>query len=394
MWRQANQSAADPVELVVDIQPDDAGRAIRHRYPGPTPLEVWSLEGAGHVAPSILVPVATTQAVGQQNRDVEFAELTWQFFENVIAGNTFPPANTTDAGPGADASTGDMLERGVHADLSLPLFPQRFFDAYVPENATRRAVIFLHGGAGNKEAIANAIGIGDLDLNTLDDEETLWLIPQGKSIPNGVPTWENHVMTSGANDVFFLNALVRHAKENLGAEKVILAGHSNGGMMVHRMWCESNSPIDMFMSVAGPPASGYHPTTGNLSCSGDKPYWSIVGDQDRVLQTQGNLFAPTWEIRPFLVNQVPDAFVDPEMLNERFAHRNIRAPSTCPDEILQNPVQGERVTRWRDCDGKIRFWWVHAQSDYPVAGLGNHEIDALEEDGGFSLRALLVNSSL
>ena len=310
-----------------------------------------------------------------------------------------------DAGtPPADADIPTGLTRGAHIDLSLSDFPfvlaaqeqelaARRFDAYVPANQTRRTVIFLHGGAGNKTQVANALGISNLNQDSLDAEATLWLLPQGETIMDGgVATWENRVMTSGANDELFLDALARFAKEILGSQQVVLAGHSNGGMMLHRMWCETDAPIDVFFSAAGPPSERYDADNGDLSCGGTKPFWAIVGNQDHVLQTKNNLYTDTWAIREQLVEQAPNAFLNGTLVNERRAHFTLRAPNRCPNQTPpQEPNIGERYLAWNACNGTVRFWWVRAQSDYRViAAGGNHPIAKLEADGGFSIRLLLT----
>lgn len=64
----------------VDVDRADPGAAERFVYAGAAPVEWWRLNGAGHPPPSRSVLVATSQASGAQNRDVEFAELAWAFF--------------------------------------------------------------------------------------------------------------------------------------------------------------------------------------------------------------------------------------------------------------------------------------------------------------------------
>lgn len=80
-WLQINglQSIA-PVTSTVDLYPDDAGPARRFDYAGAPPVQWWRLDGAGHTAPSRIVPIGFDFLVGPQNRDIEFAEVVWEFF--------------------------------------------------------------------------------------------------------------------------------------------------------------------------------------------------------------------------------------------------------------------------------------------------------------------------
>lgn len=57
------------------------GAAHRFVYAGPTPVEWWRLDGAGHTGPSRTVLIASNRIAGTQNRDIEFAEVAWALFE-------------------------------------------------------------------------------------------------------------------------------------------------------------------------------------------------------------------------------------------------------------------------------------------------------------------------
>jgi polyhydroxybutyrate depolymerase len=69
-----------PTEVVIDERRDDAGPAHRWDYAGAAPLQWWRLDGAGHVIPSRTVLTPANSVTGTQNRDVEFAEIVWDFF--------------------------------------------------------------------------------------------------------------------------------------------------------------------------------------------------------------------------------------------------------------------------------------------------------------------------
>jgi polyhydroxybutyrate depolymerase len=74
-------SDATPVETTVELDESDGGAAHRFTYTGPTPVEWWRLDGAGHAAPSRTVRVEPNRVTGTQNGDIEFAEVAWAFFE-------------------------------------------------------------------------------------------------------------------------------------------------------------------------------------------------------------------------------------------------------------------------------------------------------------------------
>jgi poly(3-hydroxybutyrate) depolymerase len=87
-WRAVNGLAgATPVQTVEDPDASDAGPAFRFRFNGPTPVEWWRLDGAGHTVPSRTVLIEPNALTGVQSRDVEFAELAWSFFKATWVAN-------------------------------------------------------------------------------------------------------------------------------------------------------------------------------------------------------------------------------------------------------------------------------------------------------------------
>ena len=81
-WLQINGlSGAAPTRTVVDGDTSDGGPANRFDYAGPAPVQWWRLDGAGHAVPSRTVLAAANSITGIQNRDIEFAELAWSFFQ-------------------------------------------------------------------------------------------------------------------------------------------------------------------------------------------------------------------------------------------------------------------------------------------------------------------------
>lgn len=54
-----------------------------------------------------------------------------------------------------------------------------------------------------------------------------------------------------ANDVGYLARVIRELRETLPVSKVYLVGHSNGGFMAYRMFCEKDSDVAGVLSIAG-----------------------------------------------------------------------------------------------------------------------------------------------
>ena len=90
-WLQINGlSAVVPTTTVVNLDPTDAGPANRFDHAGNPPLQWWRLDGAGHTVPSRTVLTNPNPATGIQNRDVEFAEVAWAFFQSRLAATVSP----------------------------------------------------------------------------------------------------------------------------------------------------------------------------------------------------------------------------------------------------------------------------------------------------------------
>ncbi|MGV8040468.1 MAG: hypothetical protein AB2L07_10435 [Thermoanaerobaculaceae bacterium] len=90
-WLAVNGlTGVTPAQTVVDLDTTDGGPANRFVYAGIAPVEWWRLDGAGHTAASRTVPVSPNPLTGIQNRDVEFAEVAWAFFEARLPMSTPP----------------------------------------------------------------------------------------------------------------------------------------------------------------------------------------------------------------------------------------------------------------------------------------------------------------
>jgi len=92
VWLSANGLAEiSPVQTVFDTNKTDPGPANRFAYAGGSPVEWWRMDGGGHPVSSRTVLVASSPASGPQNRDVEFAEIAWNFFNKSLQAPIAPP---------------------------------------------------------------------------------------------------------------------------------------------------------------------------------------------------------------------------------------------------------------------------------------------------------------
>ncbi|HPH69284.1 MAG TPA: prolyl oligopeptidase family serine peptidase, partial [Kofleriaceae bacterium] len=170
------------------------------------------------------------------------------------------PDSAPDGAPGDGAPSSIV----IRSNVKLGSHPQ-LMDIYGAAAPTR-VVVFLHGGGGNKETIAEQLGLRVLN-GAMVATDAAWLIahnvafvfPQGQAHAgsNGF-TWSNYVMTSDVDDVGFLNDLASAIRSGTltpalaATARVAIAGHSNGGMMANRMWCEAPATFDAFVAFAGP----------------------------------------------------------------------------------------------------------------------------------------------
>lgn len=253
----------------------------------------------------------------------------------------------------------------VRSNQTISGYPHTI-DYYIPSNA-ESVIIFLHGGGGAKESFANNLDIkNDSSTTNYSASPTgeSWLItnkvmavfPQGQHVA-GQPlatTWSNYVMNSGANDVAFLQALVAFIKTDSGFShitKFYLAGHSNGGMMANRMWCESPNTFDAYGALAGPPSSqldagGAHPCNPSTV----KPYIGIVGNMDTQLQTSGNMNTATWSVRNY--NGSSAAWVSSTVLND-LLYFTTRSTAKCSGSV-SGPSTSGQLSTYTSCGNTLQ----------------------------------------
>jgi len=91
-------------------------------------------------------------------------------------------------------------------------------------------------------------------------------------------------MYSQADDVQFLKDLSTYIVSTYGNIGKILCGHSQGGMMVSRMWYEAPSYYTAFCSAAAGASRYYYDNPALPSTI--KPFCQIIGQLDTVLNVQ------------------------------------------------------------------------------------------------------------
>lgn len=289
----------------------------------------------------------------------------------------------------------------MHADQSLNSNPQgdhpHRFDVYLPDAPPSRVIVFLHGGLGNKESIAEKLGLrtdNQIHQEVINSLGVAWVIPQGQAIQrNGlrVATWSNHVMSSGVDDLSFLNDLSTWIRSHWNEVPLVLSGHSNGGMMVHRVWCEAPELYSLYVGVSGPPSTSYDDDYEGITaieCVGGQPYWAIIGNQDRTIGVNEEA---NWTIS--VSNSDLYERSHDHVINEQRAHEFIRSSKVC--DLNRRGIESELlgITQWSACRGRVRLWWVN-QPEPTLREARNqsygHKIDSLESAGSFILREELV----
>ena len=235
-------------------------------------------------------------------------------------------------------------------------------DVYKTAGATR-AIVLLHGGGGNKSAIAYQVGLNTSTSTTtlstinwtwLDANQVMLVVPQGQHIasePNAT-TWRNYAMNSGQDDKAFLQALTTKIRGDYGISNITLMGHSMGGVMTNRMWCESPATFNAYISLAGPASSEFNKAaTPCAPGSAARPYMGIIGDSDT--RVGGVWEAATWTVATALVQASVTAWDNNVVIGE-FHQQQARTAIVCGGTLgSQAFVNAGNVDTWTSCAGKL-----------------------------------------
>lgn len=272
----------------------------------------------------------------------------------------------------------------VTSNQTIPGFPHRF-DVYRSIDADT-AVIFLHGASGGKNFSAQQLGLKDqndydhINEEWIIDHKIIFVLPQGQALEETplTHTWSNHVMDSGQDDMTFLQELVQYIKTDFGVDEISLAGHSNGGMMVNRVWCEEPELFNNYISLSGPMSEYYLNYSEACKVDQAKPYFGIVGSQDSVIQVIGNWNKLLWKIDSYY--QGSDALLNPFLINESKVY-NLRKKLRC-GKFEEEVIESDNLTTWFSCNSSNVLMRVEG---------GEHAIESLEEAGEIVVRDLIYD---
>jgi len=267
-------------------------------------------------------------------------------------------------GDGGSSSTPTPVPVDQLVTTTVAGYPDAAVDIYNTAGATR-AIVLLHGGGGNKSAIAYQVGLNtDTSTTTfstinwtwLDANKVMLVVPQGQHIssePNAT-TWRNYAMNSGQDDKAFLQALAAKIRSEYGVANITLMGHSMGGVMTNRMWCESAGTFNAYVSLAGPASSEFNKAaTPCAPGSAAKPYMGIIGDSDEVMQTAGVWEAATWTVNPVVVQASVTAWDNNVVIGE-FHQQQARTSIVCSGTLASQAfVNSGNVDTWTTCAGKL-----------------------------------------
>ena len=179
-WLAANGlESVTPTQQMLELDTDDGGPANRFDYEGSTPLRWWRLDGAGHTVASRSVLVAPNPTTGIQNRDVEFAEIAWDFFAARLptAVSSAPSAAAIQAAREYNFSVGGQTFIVMHQGQVLE-------ESYANGGAAGKVQLLASatkGFTGMLGAIAAADGLFSLDEPAAQRALVEWQSDQQKS---------------------------------------------------------------------------------------------------------------------------------------------------------------------------------------------------------------------
>lgn len=259
----------------------------------------------------------------------------------------------------------------LQVGIAIPGFPHKL-TVYRPAGATK-AIVFLHGHGGNTWQFAYDLGFNrvkapqtakNVNWDWLARNGIIAIFAQGQAQAGGsLPTWSNYVFDSGQDDVAFLKALSSYVKTQYGATEVSLSGHSAGGVMTARMWCEATTAYKSFVSLAGPMPSASYPQPGP-SCIplASAPYYVVIGGKDSKLPMfAAGATTPTPE-------QIAIGLTDTILTSEWRRHIE-RSSVVCGETpALDDARIDASGSTWNACGARIRYT-VITNADHPIASL-------------------------
>ncbi|HSG09726.1 MAG TPA: PHB depolymerase family esterase [Longimicrobiales bacterium] len=208
----------------------------------------------------------------------------WQRALSLVSVAAVAACGDTTGPPSIDL--GKDEGEGVVGEWVHSGFYDRTYTLHLPPKATGPGLmpllIMLHGAGDTGASFRSRIG-GDA---ATDEAGFITVYPDGISGTWSVGCGCTSAELAGANDVIFLNTLIRQLAAELPVDtsRVFLAGYSQGGQLAQRYACTSGSPPAGVASVA---ASLYRGVAER--CEPAAPFSVILihGDADQVMRYDG-----------------------------------------------------------------------------------------------------------
>jgi len=286
-----------------------------------------------------------------------------------------PPATDPAPAPRNKLSTG----------LKLPGYPHAI-DILEPASGATRIIVFLHGTRAHNFTLENQLGLNaigaqptatSVNWDWLAKNKVIAVFPQGQALPASpnLTTWSNTRADSGQDDVAFLVALSSYLKQTYGIDDVSLVGHSAGGMMASRMWCEATTSYTAYVSLSATAPIQYLQPGTPCSPSAAAPYLVVLGAHDSAIEgiVAGNGWTPT-------ADETAAGLANSALANEVTQHHNRSWLSCGESPSLLTRVDDSAGATWSNCAGHTVYRLL-AQADHQIASLetyaGSKMIDVI-----------------